>query len=78
MGNKLDDRPYLVLFPILVYPFKTPFAVIAKTLVVSVYTLVGVGFSHSNDDFINSKHCVCDILASSFGNKTIAYSTHDQ
>jgi hypothetical protein len=24
IANKLDDRPYLVLFPVLVYPFKTP------------------------------------------------------
>jgi hypothetical protein len=33
MANKLDDRPYLVLFPVLVYPFKTP-PVITETLIV--------------------------------------------
>ena len=33
MANKLDDRPYLVFFPVLVYPFKTP-PVITETLIV--------------------------------------------
>jgi hypothetical protein len=33
MANKLDDRPYLVLFPVLFYPFKTP-PVITETLIV--------------------------------------------
>ena len=33
MANKLDDSPYLVLFPVLVYPFKTP-PVITETLIV--------------------------------------------
>jgi hypothetical protein len=32
MTNKLDDGPYLVLFPVVVYPFKTP-PVITETLI---------------------------------------------
>jgi hypothetical protein len=33
IANKLDDRPYLVLFPVLVYPFKTS-PVITEILIV--------------------------------------------
>jgi hypothetical protein len=33
MANKLDDRPYLVFFQVLVYQFKTP-PVITETLIV--------------------------------------------